>query len=187
MEQLCSMLKPLANKRIIFMSWALTNLNLYLFKKPLKDYAISVGLNSTPMVLDTMNYYTPDEGYEALSVLGVDGRHAYRLANYTDFILPFLLFLALSLPNVALGKRCRYVIGPLTYMISDYIENIAQKYVLEIYPQRNDTIMRLACYAGLIKLAFLSGSLLILVIHVFKWVITPKTESESSNEKQKDN
>ncbi|CAF0747180.1 unnamed protein product [Adineta steineri] len=101
-----------------------------------------------------MNYYTPDEGYQALTRLGNDGRNAYRLSNYTDFILPFLLFLSLSLPNLALGKGSRYIISPLIYMISDYIENIAEKYVLEIYPKRNDSIMMLACYSGLIKMIF---------------------------------
>ncbi|CAF4232306.1 unnamed protein product, partial [Adineta steineri] len=107
-----------------------------------------------------MNYYTPDEGYQALTRLGNDGRNAYRLSNYTDFILPFLLFLSLSLPNLALGKGSRYIISPLIYMISDYIENIAEKYVLEIYPKRNDSIMMLACYSGLIKMIFVCGSLI---------------------------
>ena len=116
------------------------------------DYATAAGLKTTPTVLDGMNYYTPDEGYQALSSLGDNGRNAYRLANYADFVLPILLFLSLSLPNVALGKRCHYVIGPLIYMISDYIENIFEKYVLEIYPKRNDLIMTLACYSGLVKI-----------------------------------
>ncbi|CAF3774261.1 unnamed protein product, partial [Rotaria sordida] len=96
-----------------------------------------------------MNYYTPDEGYQALTVLGDEGRNAYRLATHADVILPFLVFLSLSLTAVTLGKKYRYAIGPFIYMIADYIENIAEIYVLRIYPKRNDSIMTLACYAGL--------------------------------------
>ncbi|CAF4861707.1 unnamed protein product, partial [Rotaria sp. Silwood1] len=99
-----------------------------------------------------MNYYTPDEGYQALTVLGDEGRNAYRLATPADVVLPFLVFLSLSLPAVTLGKKCRYAISPFIYMISDYIENIAEIYVLGIYPKRNDSIMTLACYAVLLDI-----------------------------------
>ncbi|CAF0781111.1 unnamed protein product [Adineta steineri] len=133
---------------MIILLWSLSILNLYVFYIPLKNYTTSAGLDALPIVLDQMNYYTPDEGYQALTRLGNDGRNAYRLSNYTDFILPFLLFLSLSLPNLALGKGFCYIISPLIYMISDYIENIAEKYVLEIYPKRNDSIMMLACYSA---------------------------------------
>ncbi|UJR32312.1 hypothetical protein I4U23_019776 [Adineta vaga] len=157
MEKLYRILKPWANRYTVIVSWSLTALNFYLFLKPLQEYATSTGLNSIPIVLDQTTYYTPDEGYQALTSLGSYGRHAYRLANYTDFVLPILFFLTLTLPNLALGKRSHYMIGPFIYMIVDYIENIAEKYVLDIYPQRNDTIMTLACYTGLIKLVFFCG------------------------------
>ena len=153
--------------------------------KPLKEYATSAGLDTPPIVLDTMNYYTPDEGYQALTILGENGRNAYRLANYTDFVLPFLLFLSLSLPNLALGKGYRYIIGPLIYMIIDYFENIAEKYVLEIYPQRNDFVMTLACYFGLIKMISLCGSLVVLIINGLMRILKPKAQLESRNQKQK--
>jgi hypothetical protein len=185
MEQLCKICKPLANIYVIILAWSLTIINLYLFHKPLNEYAKGAGLKTTPIVLDTMNYYTPDEGYQALSVLGDGGRDAYRLANYTDFVLPFLLFLSLSLSNLALGKRCHYVICPLAYMISDYVENIAEKYVLEIYPKRNDLVMTLACYSGLVKMLCVCGSLLTLVFNGLKWILKPKYQSESRKQKQK--
>jgi hypothetical protein len=179
MEQLCRMLKPLANIYIIILILSLTVLNFYFVAKPLLEYATSAGLDTFPVVLDTMTYYTPDEGYQVLSVLGNNGRNAYRLANYIDFVFPIFLFLSLSLPNLALGKGYQYIIGPLICMISDYIENIAAKYVLEIYPKRNDYVMNLACYAGLMKLFSACVSLLILIINGWKKL------SNSKNQKQK--
>lgn len=74
MEQLYRLLKPLANIYVILLSWCLSILNLYLFIKPLKEYAKSAGLDTTPIVLDAMNYYTPYEGYQALKILGENGR-----------------------------------------------------------------------------------------------------------------
>ena len=183
MEQLCKILNPLANVHSILLIWSLTILNFYLCAKPLLDYAAAAGLKTIPVVLDTMTYYTPDEGYQALSSLGDDGRNAYRLGNYADFVLPLCFFLSLSLPNVALGKRSHYIVAPLIYMISDYIENIFEKYVLEIYPNRNDLIMTLACYAGLVKMIFIFGSLLILIINGLKWVLKPKDLSQSKSQK----
>ena len=171
MEQLCRMLKPIANIYVIILSWSLTIFNLYLFRKPLEEHATSAGLNTIPTVLDLMNYYTPDEGYQVLSALGDSGRNAYRIANRRDFILPILLFLSLSLPNVAVGKGCRYVAVPFIYMVSDYIENIAEKYVLEIFPERNDVIIALACYVGLIKIVAFIGSFLTLMTTGFLWVL----------------
>jgi hypothetical protein len=70
MEQLCRILKPLANIYIILLSWLLTILNLYLYMKPLFEYATTAGLKTIPIVLDRMTYYTPDEGCQALSILG---------------------------------------------------------------------------------------------------------------------
>ncbi|CAF3798604.1 unnamed protein product [Rotaria magnacalcarata] len=163
MEQLCHLLKPLVNAYVILLSWFLAILNLYLFDKPLREYATSVNLNTQPTVLDTIHYYTAEEGYQVLSNLGDHGRDAYRLANYADFTLPIFLFLSLSLPSLALGKGCLHVMGPLLYMISDYIENIAEKYVLEIYPKRNDIVMTLACYTGLVKILTFLGSLFVLI------------------------
>ncbi|CAF3698459.1 unnamed protein product [Rotaria sp. Silwood1] len=76
MEKLYRMLKPLANRYVILSIWFLTVRNFYLCLKPLQEYAASAGLNRTPVVLNTMTYYTPDEGYQALSVLGDNGRRA---------------------------------------------------------------------------------------------------------------
>ena len=90
-------------------------------------YETAAELKTTPIVLDMLTYYTPDEGYPALAIFGDQGRHAFRLANYADFVLPVMLFLSLSLPNLAMGKDSRYIIGPLTYMIYQIIWRILQK------------------------------------------------------------
>lgn len=169
MKKLYTMLKPFANGYVISLMWLSTILNFYLCLKPLQEYATSAGLSRTPIVLDSMNYYTPDEGYHVLSTLGNNGRDAYRLTNYADFVLPLLLFLSLSLTNMALRKGYENFFGPFLYMISDYIENFAEKYVLEIYPQRHDYVMKLACYAGLMKIVFFSISLFILITNSFKY------------------
>ena len=177
-EQLSRVLRPMANIYVIAVVWLLTGINLYLFMKPLNDYAVATGLANPPIVLDSMNYYTAEQGYQALTILGDGGRHAYRLSNYTDFVLPVLLSLALSLSSLALGQSARHLIGPLIYMISDYLENVAEKYVLELYPKRNDTVMRLACYAGLVKMISLCPSLFMLVVHGLKSVFTATRRSE---------
>jgi hypothetical protein len=169
MEQLYKLLKPLANIYIILLSWSLTIVNFYLIVKPLKDYAISASLATIPTVLDSMNYYTSDEGYQVLSNLGEDGRNAYRLVNYGDFVLPLLIFLSLSLSSIALGKGQYHVITPFVYMVFDYLENIAEKYVLEIFPERNDFAMNLACYFGLLKMSAVGVALITLVLNVLQW------------------
>ncbi|UJR12864.1 hypothetical protein I4U23_017038 [Adineta vaga] len=149
--KLYRILKPFANRYCILSIWFLAIFNFYLCMKPLQEYAASIGLNGNPTILDTMTYYTPDEGYQTLSNLGDNGRRAYRLTNYAEFVFPILLFLSLSLSNLGMGKGYHYIIGPFLYMIFEYIENLAEKYVLEIYPNRHDSLMNLACYAGLVK------------------------------------
>ena len=176
MEKLCRILKPLANIYVIIVAWLLLILNFYLYFKPLLEYAASAGLKVTPTVLDTMMYYTPDEGYQALTVLGKEGREAFRLANYIDFAIPLAIFFALSLPNVAMGKGSLHLIGPIVCSVSDYIENIAEKYVLEIYPKRNDLVMTLACYAGLVKIGSAYLSLFLLIINGLRFMCKPKTQ-----------
>jgi hypothetical protein len=178
MEQLCRILKPLANIYIIIVAWLLMILNFYLFFVPLREYAASAGLKTTPIVLDMLYYYTPDEGYQTLTNLGEKGRDAFRLANYVDFAIPLTIFFALSLPNVAMGKGCLHIIGPMVCAVSDYIENIAEKYVLEIYPKRNDLVMTLACYAGLVKMGSAYVSLLMLIINGLKFMCKPKVQSK---------
>ena len=168
MESIYKTLKPLANIYLIVLIWFLTFMNFYSCLKPIKDYATTTGLKTTPKILDELYYYTPDEGYQILTALDVGGRNAYRFANSLDFILPILLFLSLSLPDIALGERCHCLIMPFVYMISDYIENIAERYVLEIYPKRNDLMMTLAIYAGIVKFTSLGISVLILIFNLFK-------------------
>jgi hypothetical protein len=153
--------------------------------KPLKDYATSASLAKIPMVLDTMTYYTSDEGYQVLLNLGEDGRNAYRLLNYWDFVLPFLIFLSLSLSNIALGKGRYHLIAPFVCMVFDYLENIAEKYVLEIFPERNDFVMNLACYFGLVKMSAAGVSLMILVLNVLQWFWKRQKRSLEKQQEQK--
>lgn len=164
MKYIYHLLKPLTNIYIIFFIWAVAICNFYLCLKPIMDYATAAGLETRPTILDELHYYTPDEGYDVLSKLGDGGRQAYRWTNYADFLLPLVLFLSLSVPHVAMKNNDRFLILPLIYMIFDYMENLAEKYVLEIYPQRNDFIMTLACYTGLIKFTSLAVSILLLII-----------------------
>lgn len=182
MKYISRQLQPLTNIYVIFFIWAVTIGSFYLCFKPLLDYAAAAGLETTPTILDGLNYYTPDEGYEVLSKLGDRGRDAYRLTNYADFILPVCLFLSLSLPHLAMKNNDRFLILPLIYMISDYMENITEKYVLEIYPKRNDFIMTLACYTGLIKIIAFAVSMLLLIINGLLWI-----RQSASRNKQKRN
>lgn len=178
MEQFCRLLKPLANNYIILLICILTGLNFYLCLKPLLDYAKIAGLPTVPVILDSLNYYTADEGYQVLLNLGEQGRQAYRWTNYADFILPILLFLSLSLPNLAMKTNNRLITFPFIYMLFDYLENIAEKYVLEIYPERNDLIMTFAAGTGLIKIIAFAVSLLILIINGFIWISQSKNSGK---------
>jgi hypothetical protein len=56
--------------------------------------------------------------------------------------------------------------------------------VLEIYPKRNDLIMTLACYSGLVKIVVFFGSLLILIINGLKWVLKSKNQPQSRSQKR---
>lgn len=177
MEQLYKLLKPLANIYSILLAWSLTIVNFYLIAKPLKDYTMSASLATTPMILDTMNYYTSDEGYQVLSNLGEDGRNAYRLANYADFVLPFSMFLSFSLSNITLGKGHYHLFPSFIVMVFDSLENIAEKYVLEIFPERNDFVMNLACYFGLVKISAAGVVLMFFALNVLQWFWKRKKRS----------
>ena len=165
MEKLYCLLKPFVNIYTIIIAWILAFLNLYICFKPMLDYTASAGLDARPTVLDGMAYYTPNEGYQSLTNLGPAGRDAYRWTNYADFVLPVVFFAALSLSNMALGKGSGYILSPFLYMAFDYVENIAEKSVLEIYPRRSDAVMTVACYAGLAKLLFFGVSLLTVAVN----------------------
>ena len=178
MKSLARILKPFANIYVILLSWLLSVINLYLFIKPLNDYANEAGLAQAPDVLDVLNYYSPEDGYQLLFSLGEKGRHAYRLANYTDFVLPILLFLSIALPYVALRKNPSYLLLPLIYLIADYVENVAEKYVLEIFPERNDTMMSWACYTGLLKIGAFYISVFVLLLDGLRWLMHFFTRSE---------
>ena len=153
--------------------------------KPLKDYASSASMTATPVILDILNYYTPDEGYQVLSNLGGDGRNAYRLVNYGEFIFPFLISLSMGLSSIALGKGSFHLIAPFVYMIFDYLENIAEKYVLEVFPERNDFVMKLACYFGLVKMLAGSVALIILALSLLQWFWRLKIRSLEKQEEEK--
>lgn len=164
MEKLHRTLQPFARITTISVLWLFTAFWFYLCFVPLIDYADAAGLNKVPTCLDAMHYYTPEKGYQVLTDLEAAGRQAYRWTNYADFVLPILLFLSFSLGFVAFSCRPECLILPLGYMIADYSENIAEKYVLEIYPERNDAVMTVACYLGLAKFSFFYTSLLIIIV-----------------------
>ena len=185
MEQLYKLLKPSANIYCILLSWSLTIINFYIMLKPLKDYASSASLTETPVILDILNYYTPDEGYQVLSNLGEHGRNAYRLVNYGEFIFPFLISLSMGLSSIALGKGSFHLIAPFVYMIFDYLENVAEKYVLEIFTERNDFVMSLACYFGLVKILAGSAALISLALSLLQWVWRCQIRSLKKQEEQK--
>ena len=185
MKAIYTLLKPLANIYCILLSWSLTIINFYVMWKTLTDYASSASLGTTPLVLDMMNYYTADEGYQVLANLGEDGRNAYRLVSYVDFIFPFLICLSLSLSSIALGKGNHHLIAPFVCMVFDYLENIAEKYVLEIFPDRNDFIMTLACYFGLVKMFASSVALLILAFSILQWFWRWQKRSLKKQQEQK--
>jgi len=172
-KTLCRCLKPLANIYGILLSWILLLLNFYVFFQLLN----TADLKTKPVTLDELPYFSAEQGYQTLTNLGANGRNAYRLANYSDFILPILMFLSLSLPNIALGKDSRSILGPLACLISDYMENIAIKYVLDIYPQRNDFVMIFASYCGVIKFITFIISGLIVIVNIFRWIIQPNKRS----------
>ncbi|UJR12624.1 hypothetical protein I4U23_016799 [Adineta vaga] len=185
MEKLYKFLKPMANIYTILFMWSLSIVNFYFLVKPLNDYAISASLDTIPIVLDTMNYYTSEEGYQVLSNLGEDGRNAYRLVNYVDFIFPFLICLSLTLSNIALKQRYYHIIAPFVFMIFDYLENIAEKYVLEIFPGRNDFIMNLACYFGLMKMLAMSIAWINLLWNILQYFCKRQQRSSEKHIEQK--
>lgn len=187
MEQLHTLLKPLANIYCILLAWSLTIINLYLMQKTLKDHASSASLSITPLVLDMMSYYTADEGYQVLSNLGEDGRNAYRLISYADFVFPFLICLSMGLASIALGKGNHHLIAPFVCMVFDYLENVAEKYVLEIFSARNDIVMTLACYFGLVKMFASSVALIILAFSILQWFWRWRKRSLAKQQDQKSN
>lgn len=170
MKKLTQKLTEYAKVSIIVPCWFFLALSAYLFWKPIYDYTYANGLDMVPDVLDSVTFYTANQGYQILIDLKSGGRDAYRLANYIDFILPIFLFLSLSLTNLVLNKTNPSVKYPFIYLVSDYLENLTEKYVLEIFPERNDFVMNLTCYLGVIKMLFFTGSSILLLLNFYRWM-----------------
>jgi hypothetical protein len=70
-------------------------------------------------------------------------------------------------------------------MVFDRLENIAEKYVLEIFPERNDFAMNLACYFRLVKMSAAIVALIILVFNVLQWFWKRQKRSLKKQQEQK--
>ncbi len=127
-------------------------------------------------LLDLRSWYTPIDVFNLFSLLGVDGREAYRFFTiFIDMLYPlvygfwFCLILTLLLKRIFQNNStflCLRLI-PFGIVLSDYIENLSILYLLNTFPQINGVSVIIGAIASFSKWIFTILTILILIIAIF--------------------
>ena len=124
-------------------------------------------------LLDMTINYSPDLAYAKLTAYGEQGRYAYRLfLDYVDSVFPalygmfFLLGTTYAFARVFPGRPVWQRLSVLTVgtTLFDYAENFCFLAMLRHFPERLDTLARVANVLTLTKWAFAIFSMVLVVI-----------------------
>ncbi len=129
-------------------------------------------------ILDMRPWYTPEDAYHLLDVMGTSGRNAYWQLFFTvDILIPLLaiLFLWSALSRGAFRKfRSFALVGG----IADYLENIVIMILLANYPDHlNGLVTIAACFTLVKHLSYISGLGLAVLGYVLKVFSQKKKEA----------
>ena len=123
--------------------------------------------------LDLYLSYSPDQAYEYLAVLGVEGRSAsISMALTSDMVFPVVYAMALSVALVLvlrkrllLSGRLRYLcLFPFLIVIADWCENLCLAMVMHAFPERADALVRAASLFTSLKWMFIALTILVLLV-----------------------
>lgn len=132
-------------------------------------------------LLDLHFSYSPDQVYEHLAALGVEGRSAHTgMALISDLAFPVIYSLALSVMLMLVlcqlfppASRFRYLcIFPFLIVISDWCENLSLAWVTRTFPERADPIVNLASSLTSLKWSLIVLTLLMLLAAVTFWAVS---------------
>jgi hypothetical protein len=121
--------------------------------------------------LDLHFFYSPDQVYAHLAMLGADGRSAYvSMALTSDLVFPVIYAMALSVAlMLALrqllpaSSRFRYLcLFPFMTVIADWCENMGLAVVTRTFPGRADGMVRFASAFTSLKWLFIAFTVLLL-------------------------
>jgi len=124
-------------------------------------------------LLDMTINYSPDLAYAKLTAYGEQGRYAYRLfLDYVDSFFPalygafFLLGTTYAFARVFPGRSVWQKLSFLTLSTTffDYAENFCFLAMLRHFPERLDTLARVANVFTLTKWAFAIFSMVLVMI-----------------------
>ncbi|MCL2812397.1 MAG: hypothetical protein FWD25_11010 [Clostridia bacterium] len=134
-------------------------------------------------ILDFELGYTQEKAYDMLTALGTEGR-AFYLTKIMPLDFPFPLaymlfyvgWIALLLQQAATKAWCKHLLFvPVLAMVFDWIENIGIITMLRHYPNLPSWAVVTASTFGLLKMAFVGGSLAVmLALFVFRLRTVPK-------------
>ena len=113
-------------------------------------------------ILDVEMYYTPEQAYQRLAILGEQGRAAYMRILMGDLVYPALLgsFLSVAITQVfrhafpANSVWHKLNLLPLANMTVDYLENILLITLLTNYPTHLNGVATIAGFVTLVKNLF---------------------------------
>ncbi len=175
-------------KRVVFFG-ILIIIVLILFNSPNSPGSLkSVSQNSPDLTIpDVWGIYTPEEIYQFLSAIGLEGRQAYQYLHLTtDLAFPVVygLFLSglISLLLSKLEKPCNFL--PLFSVLAavfDLAENLLFVYITNNYPDYPTGLVWLVQVFTILKFAMLGVSIFI-VLYLLSRVLVelPKSVGETN-------
>ena len=122
--------------------------------------------------LDLYFSYSPDQVYQHLAALGVEGRNAgIHMALTTDMAFPVVYSMALSVMLALVlrklfppASRLRYLcLFPFLIVLADWCENAGLAMVMRTFPDRSDAIVLAASTFTSLKWALIMLTLLVTV------------------------
>jgi hypothetical protein len=123
--------------------------------------------------LDLRFGYSPDTAYALMRAYGAEGRRAYLWTELTaDLLYPvaYALFLGICLayvlervrPASTLARRAPLI--PFAALVADYAENVGIIVLLARYPERSDTVARVASAITGVKWVFFASAVALLAV-----------------------
>lgn len=132
-------------------------------------------------LLDLHIHYSPDQVYEHLAMLGVEGRTAYiGWALTSDLAFAVIYALALSVVLILILRelfppvsRFRHLsLLPFLTVFTDWGENLSLAWVTHVFPARVDAVVFFASFLTSLKWIFIALTVLTLLAMVSLWAVS---------------
>lgn len=121
----------------------------HLLQVPGSPRALTAELHGQQM-FDQQPSFSAEEVYERMAAFGASGRAAYRQLLFSaDLLFPLVLFtflvqltrfVALRLPALSTRVQRTLLLVPLSWLLSDLLENAIIAYLLDTFPTQSDAL-----------------------------------------------